>query len=160
NITNIAQTPTYGAGPQLLATATFSTPVRTVLGDPNFGLAGISDQPSDPRSFLDFSVSAGQLQVAPSQLPNLPASAVLKQSRLYIPPRATNPNPAGSPQVSVIEEAANRFRIFTRSFSTATIATGADFSLTKPCAFSHGTVRSGPALYIGQRIGFTVIDSL
>jgi hypothetical protein len=159
NINNIAQTPAYGSGPQLLATATFSVPVRKIVGDFNFGLAGVANQPSDPLTFLDFSISSNQLQVAPSQLASLPSSAIMRKSSLYVPSGPNNPNPAGSPQFSVIEESANRFRIFVRSFSNTTIATGADFSLTQPCAFSHGTVRSSSALYVGQKAGFTTIDS-
>jgi hypothetical protein len=149
---DIAQTPVYNGGSQVLATATFTTPVRRVVGEFDYGLAGIANGPNDPLTFVDFSLSpSSQLQVAPSQLGSLPQSALMKPSSISYPGSF-----GGSRQISVLEEDANRFRIFTRSL-TGMISTGVDLSISRPCGFSHGTVVSGSGLYIGQRTGFSVI---
>lgn len=150
---NIAQTPVYNGGAQVLATVDFSVPVRRVFGDASWAIAGVSATPTDPLSFLDFSnAPSGGLQVAPSQLENLPTAAIVKRV-------APLPGAGTDTHFGILEEAANRFRIMTRTAVGAILPrAGSDFSVQSPCWFSHGFWRGGRAVYVGTRTGFSVFN--
>jgi len=150
---NIAQTPTYGGGAQVLATATFTIPVRRVFGDGGWGMAGVAATPADPLSFLDFSTSpTGELLVAPSQLENLPQAAIVRRV-------APLPNAGTDTHFAILQEATNRFRIMTRTITGAILPrAGSDFLINAPCGFSHGFARGGRAFYVGTRTGFSVYN--
>jgi hypothetical protein len=150
---NIAQTPTYNGGAQVLATVNFNIPVRRVFGDGGWGIAGASLTPTDPLTFLDFSTSpTGELQVAPSQLENLSLATVVKRV-------APLPGAGTDTHFGILDEAANRFRIMTRTAAGAILPrAGSDFFVQSPCWFSHGFWRGGRAFYVGTRTGFSVFN--
>lgn len=147
---NIAQTPSFNGGPRLLSTATFTTPPRKAFGEYNYAMVGLAAGPGDAQTFVELTTStSGELQVgAASQLENLPPASLLKVS--------SAPFGAGTERYfSLVEEAANRFRIMTRA-TTGQVDTKYSYALNAPCGFSHAIANGQLGYYVGQRQGFTV----
>lgn len=148
---NIAQTPMYNGGAQVLKTLSFDQPVRRIFGDQTWAIAGVSATTSDPLTFLDVSaLPSGELQTATSQLASLPQAAITRRVSTLI-------NAGTDNHFAIVDEAANRFRIMARTAAgLVQPRASSDFSLTAPCGFSQGSVRGGTAFYVGTRTGFAV----
>lgn len=148
---NIAQTPMYNGGSQVLRTLSFDQPVRRIFGDQTWAIAGVSPNATDPLTFFNVSaLPSGDLQATTSQLAN---QAQATQTR-----RVTSlPNEGTDKHFAVLDEAGNRFRIMARTAAgLVQPRTSSDFSVTAPCGWSHGSVRGGTAFYVGTRTGFGV----
>ncbi len=146
---NIAQTPMYNGGSQVLRTLSFDQPVRRLFGDQSWAIAGVSANATDPLTFLDVSaLPSGDLQATASQLETLlPETQTRRVGSL--------PAAGTDKHFAILDEAANRFRVMART--TAGLLqprAGSDFAVPAPCGWSHGNIRGGTSFYVGTRTGF------
>lgn len=148
---NIAQTPMYNGGSQVLRTLSFDQPVRRLFGDQTWAIAGVSANATDPLTFFDVSaLPSGELQATPSQLANLPPETQTRRVTIL-------PNEGTDKHFAVLDEAAGSFRIMARTAAgLVQHRVNSFFNVTDPCGWSHGSVRGGQAFYVGARDGFSI----
>ncbi len=148
---NIAQTPVYNGGSQVLRTLSFDQPVRRIFGDQTWAMAGVSANAADPLTFLDVSaLPSGELQATSSQQGPL-ASATQTRRVMQLPNAGTDKH------FAILDEAANVFRVSTRTAAgLVQPRANSAFTVTAPCGFSHGSLNGGASFYVGTRTGFEV----
>lgn len=149
---NIAQTPVYNGGSQVLKTLSFDQPVRRLFGDQTWAIAGVSATATDPLTFLDVSaLPSGELQATTSQLASLSQATQTRRTTIL-------PNEGTDKHFAILDGAGKSFRIMARTAAgliqpriNSTFTT-----LDEPCGWSHGSVRGGPAFYVGTPTGFNI----
>ncbi len=154
DVTNIVQTPLF-AQARLVAEATFPTAPRVLLGTTGLGLVGASSTPTDPLSFSNFNIVGGQLQVNAS-----PSLSGIQQPALFNIGDVRFEFDPIAPQIGVVQEALNRFRILVRSAATGAFDTPIDVTIDKPCTAVYGPLANGQpnAVFVGQRDrGFSIL---
>lgn len=150
---NVHQTPIFKNGSRELAQVKLDVKPRDLLQFGHILLLGSSEKEDDPRLFTDFQNYDNNLIISPSKLPTLDPEASLNPVTYTVP--ASN---YWGPHLAVLDEKANRVRIFSREVNTGDILTGTDVTISAPCTVGHATVVSGTGLIVGQRGGFTVLS--
>jgi hypothetical protein len=159
---NIAQTPVFRTL-SIAATTSFSGRVESLAGHTVLGLAGTTSSAGGPVSFQQITLPPAQLQFATSPAFSAPFS---QPAKLDFIPFAQAPvwiaDPTLNPVVTVMEETANRLRIFQRAAGGVFSPLVFDRTIEKPCYIHHPlrdpTNALGNTAYVGQRShGFSVI---
>ncbi|RYG36639.1 MAG: hypothetical protein EON93_04805 [Burkholderiales bacterium] len=150
---NVQQTPIFKNGSRELAQVKLDVKPRELLQFGHAMLLGSSEKKEDSRLFTDFRTYNNNLLISPSKLPTLDPEASLHDVTYIIP--ASN---YWGPHLAVLEEKANRVRIFSREVNTGDIITATDVTIAAPCTVGHATVVSGLGLIVGRKDGFTVLS--
>ncbi len=150
---NVQLTPMFKNGSRELAQVKLDVKPRDLHQFGHALLLGSSDEADAPRLFTDFRTYDNNLIITPSKLPTLAPEASLNPVTYIVPA-----SDYWGPHLAVLDEKANRVRIFSREVSSGDIITGTDLTLSAPCAVGQATVVSGLGLIIGQKAGFTVLN--
>jgi len=154
---NMNQLPTFRNGSVEISRAKLDVKPRVLMRLTRGLLLGSSEQPTDPLQLSQIGSYASELRPMPLKLPTLQSTALFDTIRIHMP---AGPITTSGPNLVVLDESDNRVRLFASPNSDGEVWAGPELTIDKPCVAAKTTDFSAPAMVIGQKTGFTVVESV